>query len=60
MILILSDGGTLASDIRKQLDLYKDSSIIYFTDLKSAAALGSGNVIIGNSAVASLKSAVLR
>lgn len=59
MILILSDDGILASDIKKQLDYYRDSYIVYFTDFKTAGSFGSGNVIIGDSSSSSVSSAIL-
>lgn len=58
MILILSDGSTLAADVEKQLTLYGEGYIIFFTDFKAAATSGSGSVIVGEASARSLRETI--
>lgn len=58
MILILSDGSSLAADVQGQLDLHREEYILFFTDFKAAGRLGRGGVIIGIETEASVAAAI--
>lgn len=58
MVMILADGSSLAIDVKKQLDIYNERYIMFYTDIKAAGSSGSGNVIIGAENVASIIEAI--
>lgn len=47
MVLILSDGGKLAADVTRQLELYNEEYIGFYTDFGAAGRCGNGNVVVG-------------
>lgn len=58
MILILSDGGSLASDIERQLDLYGERYINFYTDFRAAGSRGRGSVIVGAPTASAIMSVI--
>lgn len=58
MILILSDGGSRASDIERQLDLYRDKYINFYTDFRAAGSRGRGSVLVGAPTSSAIMSAI--
>ncbi len=58
MILILSDGSTLAKEAESQLKLHNENFIVFFTDFKAAAGHGNGSVIVGEASFDCLKETI--
>lgn len=58
MILILSDGGSLASDVESQLDLYGDRYINFYTDFRAAGSRGRGSVLVSAPNASAIVSAI--
>ncbi len=58
MVLIVSDGSALVSDVEKHLDLHGDRYIVYYTDFRAAGRVGHGNVIVGMPTAKSVAEAI--